>query len=179
MRYLMLKNLPRYECLLEASKRFPDMDPSACQAFMHLLRAGDEMIHHCETYFGKHNLSQGRFTVLMQLLNKAERTSQPRMPAELAELTGVTRATMTGLIDTLERDGLVKREPGSADRRMMLVHLTERGREALLEVLPGHFQYMASLMQPLSESERKTLVRLMTKILRPSGQTESADAAAA
>ncbi len=51
-------------------------------------------------------------------------------------MAGVTRATMTGLIDTLERDGLVMREPDPVDRRMMFVQLTRgragaaRGRDA-------------------------------------------------
>ena len=36
----MLKDLPRYECLLEASRKFPDLDPSATEVFLHLLRAG-------------------------------------------------------------------------------------------------------------------------------------------
>ena len=47
---------------------------------------------------------------------------------------------------------------------MMSVHLTERGQQVVREVLPGHFQWMASLMRPLSEGERQTLVRLLAKI---------------
>src|ERR1700689_1180790 len=149
MPYLLIKNLPRYECLLEAAKRFPDLDPSACEAFLHLLRAGDEVFHECEAYLAKHNLSQGRFTVLMQLLDKMENRPISRTPAELADLAGVTRATMTGLIDTLERDGLVRREPDPDDRRMMSVQLTALGEAALRKVLPKHFRLMATLMAPL------------------------------
>jgi DNA-binding MarR family transcriptional regulator len=111
-----------------------------------------------------HDLSQGRFTVLMLLLDETKRRAVPRTPAELAESAGVTRATMTGLIDTLERNGLVKREPDPVDRRMMSVHLTVRGQEVMRQVLPSHFQWMAALMAPLAENERKTLVRLLAKI---------------
>src|ERR1022692_4675180 len=82
----------------------------------------------------------------------------------LLETAGVTRATITGLVDTLERDGLVRREHDSDDRRMMLVHLTQKGHAALREILPGHFKRMAALMAPLSEHERKTLVRLLDKV---------------
>jgi len=104
--------------------------------------------------------------VLMLLLNKSSNCPHPRTPAELADLSHVTRATMTGLIDTLERDGLVKREPDLTDRRMMSVTLTTKGQALLERILPKHFQRMAKLMQPLSEGERKTLVQLLTKILR-------------
>ena len=71
---------------------------------------------------------------------------------------------MRGWIDTLERDGLVKREPDRDDRRMMSVLLTPKGEKFLNEFLPGHFKLIAELMAPLSESERKTLVKLLVKI---------------
>jgi DNA-binding MarR family transcriptional regulator len=162
----LIKHLPRYEKLLEAAKRYPDLDPTAAHAFLHLLRAGDDVLHCCEAFMGEHGLTPGRFVVLIQLLNKAEDRPQAHTPAELADMSGVTRATMTGLIDTLERDGLVKREPDPVDRRMMSVRLTERGHQVLQKVLPGHFRNMARVMSPLSDSERKTLVRLLSKIMQ-------------
>jgi DNA-binding MarR family transcriptional regulator len=160
----MLKDLPRYECLLEAARHFPDLDPSACEAYLNLLRAGDEAYRQSESYFNEHDISPGRFTVLMLLYDKMRAEPLPQTPADLAEKAGVTRATITGLVDTLVKDGLVTREHDSGDRRMMLVHLTHKGHETLREVLPGHFKRMATLMAPLSEHERKTLVRLLNKV---------------
>jgi DNA-binding MarR family transcriptional regulator len=165
MPLLLLKDLPRYECLLDAAKMFPDLDPSACEVFLYLLRTGDEAFRITDENLAAHHISQGRFSVLMLLLNKGTGCHSPRTPAELADLCGVTRATMTGLIDTLERDGLVTREPDPVDRRMMSVKLTPRGNERLSEVLPGHFRRMAALMAGLTEAERKTLVALLLKIL--------------
>jgi len=164
MPFLLIKNLPRYECLIEAAKLFPDLDPSATEVFLHLLHAGDEASHVVETHLAEHGISQGRFMVLMLLLNNLSDCPHPRTPAALADLSRVTRATMTGLIDTLERDGLVKREPDRDDRRMMSVTLTVKGRALLEKILPRHFQRMAELMQRLTETERKTLVQLLTKI---------------
>jgi DNA-binding MarR family transcriptional regulator len=164
MPFLLLKNLPRYECLLEAAKQFPDLDPSATEVFLHLLQTGDDAFRLVESHLAAHNISQGRFVVLMLLLNKSTHCPHPRTPAELADMSRVTRATMTGLIDTLERDGLVKREPDLNDRRMMSVNLTPKGHALLEKILPKHFQRMAELMQPLSEDERKTLVQLLGKI---------------
>jgi len=161
---LLLKDLPRYECLLEAAKEFPDLDPSACEAFLHLLRAGDESARVVETQLAKHNISQGRFSVLMILANRCSGDVSTLGPAELAEAVGVSRATMTGLVDTLERDGLVTREPATTDRRMMIVCLTAKGREQLSAILPDHFKRMAWLMANLSEAERHSLVELLGKI---------------
>lgn len=164
MPFLLIKNLPRYDCLLDAAKLFPDLDPSACEVFLHLMQAGDEAFRVVDAHLAEHNISQGRFMVLMQLLNKKTNCAESRTPAELADLSRVTRATMTGLIDTLERDGLVKREPDPDDRRMMSVTLTEKARTLMQQILPAHFQRMAALMKPLTEVERKTLVDLLAKI---------------
>jgi DNA-binding MarR family transcriptional regulator len=177
MPLLLLKDLPRYECLLEAVKKFPDLDPSACDVFLNLLRTGDEVFRVAENNYARHGLSQGRFGVLM-LLKRSSRVptaaeagehclpAGPLGPAELADAAGVTRATMTGLIDTLERDGLVKRVRDANDRRMMSVNLTPKGRKLLEKILPTHFRDMSEIMSPLKEGERKTLVGLLNKILQ-------------
>ena len=80
--------------------------------------------------------------------------------------TGVTRATITGLVDTLEKDGLVTRAPHHEDRRMLSVALTGKGSALLREILPGHFRRMSWLMATLSEQERVTLVRLLGKVMQ-------------
>jgi DNA-binding MarR family transcriptional regulator len=174
MPLLLLKDLPRYDCLLESAREFPDLDPSAAEAYLHLLRAGDDAFAVSERNLDAHGISQGRFCVLMLLWRSYHSRDEvpgsaacgegPRTPAELAECANVTRATMTGLIDTLERDGFVKREPDPNDRRMMSVRLTPKAESFLREFLPGHFRTTAQLMGTLSETERKTLVRLLTKI---------------
>ncbi|RXK55534.1 MarR family transcriptional regulator [Oleiharenicola lentus] len=176
MPHLLLKDLPRYECLLEAAREFPDLDPSAAEAFLHLLRTGDEVFAMTERNLTDHSISHGRFGVLMLLWRSTQPRAAklmgaedctcggPRTPAELAEAAGVTRATMTGLIDTLERDGFVKREPDPDDRRMMSVRLTPKGDRFLNDFLPGHFKVIAEVLSPLSENERKSLVRILTKV---------------
>jgi DNA-binding MarR family transcriptional regulator len=164
MPLLMIKDLPRYECLLEAVRRYPDLDPSACDAYLNLLRAGDEAYRRSENYFAEHGMSPGRFTILMLLYDKLTGEPLALTPAELAEKANVARATITGLVDTLERDGLVTRRHDADDRRMMLVHLTAKGQAALESILPGHFKQMAGQMAPLTEHERKTLVRLLNKV---------------
>ncbi len=187
MPHLLLKDLPRYECLLEAAKEFPDLDPSAAEAFLHLLRTSDEVFSVTERNLGDHSISHGRFGVLMLLWRSTQPPAikggapcdaGPRTPAELADAAGVTRATMTGLIDTLERDGYVKREPDPNDRRMMSVLLTTKGEKFLHGFLPGHFKSIAALMATLSESDRKTLVRLLGKIQQQAASLNPARAPA-
>lgn len=170
MPFLMINEVPRYECLLRAASEFPDLDPSASEAFLQLLRTSDEAIRVVGSELGKHALSKGRFFVLMALWTQSRRAADPSShpctltPAALAERAGVTRATMSGLIGTLLKDGLVTRVPHKDDRRMTCVELTDRARQVLKEMLPEHFRDMAWLMQNLTEAERKTLIALLTKI---------------
>ncbi len=178
MPLLFVKDLPRYECLLEAAREFPDLDPSATAVFLHLLRTGDEAFRVIESHLAEHGITQGRFGVLMALWGNCQREGRavPLSPAEIADRTGVTRATVTGLVDTLERAGLVARTPHVDDRRMTSVMITPRGDKLLKKILPAHFRQMAWLLAPLAEKERKTLVRLLTKILARAAERPAAPA---
>jgi DNA-binding MarR family transcriptional regulator len=161
MPLLMLKDLPRFECLIEAAEKHPTLQPSACDAFLNLLRTGDDVFEVVDRFLSSHDISQGRFTVLM-LLGKC--CDEDATPATLAERAGVTRATMTGLIDTLERDGWVERTPDPADRRVIHVSLTTEGQSVIDAMLPEYFQCVSDILKPLTEPERKQLVRLLQKI---------------
>ena len=92
MPLLMLKDLPRYDCLLAAGQKYPTLNPRAFEAFLHLLRTGDAVFAAESAFLAQHSISQGRFTVLM-LLNRCGK-DQASTPAALAEESGVTRATM-------------------------------------------------------------------------------------
>lgn len=173
MTRILLKELPRYECLAEAAQQFPDLDPTTCEAFLHLIRAGDDLWRSMGSHFTEHGITQGRFMIMMLLLDKKHGgCPRPRTPAELADFAQVSRATITGLLDTLERDGFVRREPDANDRRMVTVHLTKRGEDFMHELLPRHFRLISALMAGLNPSECKTLVRLLAKVIATVGERE-------
>lgn len=164
MSHLMLKDLPRYECLLAAAERYPSCDPSASEAFLNLLRTADLVFAEKGKFLAHFNISQGRFTVLMLLTRCKSEDAEGWTPASLAEKAGVTRATMTGLLDTLEKDGLVLRESDPADRRVTHVTLTPQGETLIEALLPSYFQVISDIVHPLSENERKVLVNLLGKL---------------
>ncbi|HEV7405305.1 MAG TPA: MarR family transcriptional regulator [Chthoniobacteraceae bacterium] len=171
----MLKDLPRYECLLQAARRYPSLDPSATDAFLNLLRTGDEVFAAEAEFLAARGISQGRFTVLM-LLNRGCETYST--PAALAEASGVTRATMTGLLDTLEKDRLTERQTDPNDRRTIHVTLTPKGQALIESLIPDYFRCVSGIMEPLDEVERTVLVSLLHKIqqgLAPLDLPEQAD----
>ncbi len=169
----MLRDVPRYDCLLKAAERYPTLDPAASEAFLHLLRTGDAVFAAEGRFLARHNISQGRFTVLM-LLNRC--AGAPSTPAELAEEAGVTRATMTGLIDTLEKDGIVSRAADATDRRTVLVAMTDSGRTLIENMLPDYFECVCEIMKPLTANQQKQLVGLLQRIQRDLASDKVPDA---
>ena len=88
-----------------------------------------------------------------------------RSPAELAERSRCTRATMTGILDTLEKHGLVEREPNPKDRRGLLVALTSQGR-ARYRATPDLDRVFGRCCTGLSPDELRHLDALLGKLGR-------------
>ena len=141
------------------------MDTGAVETCISLLRLSHDLTGAYEAQVGRHGLSMGRFMVLIRLFTHEEAERGPGLtPADLAEHSSVSRASMTGLLDTLEKDGLISRQDHPEDRRMYTVHLTAKARRLLEGMLPDHFRRISALMAPLNASERTTLRELLGKV---------------
>jgi DNA-binding MarR family transcriptional regulator len=156
---LELKQLPGHEDLEKDTANYPGADVSALATCLSLLRIAGDVEAAYDAHFARHGLSQARFIVLMALRRDGE-----LRPAELAERTGVTRATMTGLLDGLEKEGLILRRAHAEDGRMWLVRLSAKGRQRLEGLLPDHYRRTAALMTGLSTEERQQLTQLLAKV---------------
>ena len=156
-----LKDLPTHTRLDEFSRRYPNMNPSAIRTCAALLRSGSELLTAFETILGNQGLSQGRFlTLIVMNRNPDDEVS----PSFLAEKVGVRRATMTGLLDRLERDDLIERLTHQRDRRKINVRLTSNGRQVLADMLPNYYRSIAKIMANLTEKERLELTSLLVKV---------------
>lgn len=154
--------VPRLETFEELAKRFPELDPARIHAFVVTRRTHTRLTLSLDTALARHGLSFGRFLVLVNLI-RAEGHSLS--PAQLAELCGITRATITGLVDTLERSEHVVREEDPADGRSVQVRLTLAGRRFLEKMLPDHFRRVMKVMSDFSAEELKLLERLSEKLM--------------
>jgi MarR family transcriptional regulator, lower aerobic nicotinate degradation pathway regulator len=107
-----------------------------------------------------------RISVIQTRLLGVLRDRTPTMN-ELATLLGLDKSSATGLVDRAERRGLVRRVPSSADRRVVLVELTDAGRVLVAEVSGGFAADVATLLERLSPSDRSSLRRLVSRLLVP------------
>jgi len=158
---LLMKNVPKREAIEAFAKRFPDADPSAVEACLVMLRTATDLHEALDAHFARHGISQGRFAVLMRLLRAQ---GEPTTQVELADQIGVTRATITGLVDGLEHEGLVARVAHPTDRRKHIVELTDQGRTWMQRMLPDHFRRIAGLMDGLTKNQRGQLVKLLDRV---------------
>ena len=150
----------KYLALLDAARRrqLPDLDSiRLCFQALSLASAIDR---DCAALLAPHGLSEGRF-VLLFLLDAAK---DGLAPNALAGQAGVTRATITGLLDGLEREALIERHADSMDRRALTIRLTLRGKQVARKVFDQHGRWIASLFGDLSAQERKLLAGLLNKV---------------
>ena len=161
-----LRDLPSFEVIQANTRRYPEIDPSAAHACLVMLRVASDVLAGLDAYWARQGMSQGRFTVLMLLNRDPERGINP---CDLADRAGVTRATVTGLLDGLERDRLVARQGDAEDRRKLVIVLTARGRKYLDARLPDYFRRVATLMGHLTEAQRHALEELLGKVNEGTG----------
>jgi DNA-binding MarR family transcriptional regulator len=115
----------------------PDRDADALSAAAlvnRLIVSSGLLLHQLDRLLRASGLTAGSYNVLM-VIASAEESLTPseisvRMPVP------VTTATMTGVLDTLERRGLVSRHPHPTDRRRVLIELDPDGRALLDAVVP-------------------------------------------
>jgi DNA-binding MarR family transcriptional regulator len=83
----------------------------------------------------------------------------PLTLGELAAAEGVRSATMSGIVNGLERDGLVRRRPHGGDRRAVQIEAGAAGRRLLERARARRLELVASTLGDLSETELDVLDR--------------------
>jgi DNA-binding MarR family transcriptional regulator len=92
------------------------------------------------------------------------RDREPTMN-ELARLLELDKSSVTGLVGRAERRGLVARAPSAADRRAVLVRLTDEGRELVSGAAARFAADVSVLLGPLPPRDRAALTRIVSRLL--------------
>jgi MarR family 2-MHQ and catechol resistance regulon transcriptional repressor len=133
----------------------------ALNAFIKLMRATDSVGARLSGVLAEARLTEGQFGVLETLYHLG-----PLHPCELAAKLLRSGGNLTLVIDNLERNGLVRRERSTQDRRYVTIHLTPQGRALIAELFPRHAAAIAREMGVLSAAEQEELGRLCRKLGR-------------
>ncbi|MFD9792037.1 MarR family winged helix-turn-helix transcriptional regulator [Streptomyces sp. NPDC059070] len=137
-----------------------EADPQAVLVAVRLMAAGARLDRASEVHFARSGLSTGRYRLLVDL----EDSDGEKSPSRLAKSLGVSRATVTGLVVGLEREGLVARRASAEDGRGSVVVLTARGSHRLRDMAGDHFARLEALVGGLAAGERGLFLDLLERI---------------
>lgn len=143
-----------------------DASESRYQALLQLLRTADRIWNTSRLFFERWELSPSQFNVLNLLHDHPDGLSQIELSRQLI----MHRSNVTGLVDRLERRGLVQRNDLATDRRAYRVVLTKRGAALLQEILPNYYRRADEVWESMS-AERVS--QLTTDLKQLSENAES------
>jgi DNA-binding MarR family transcriptional regulator len=137
----------------------PDGDIRATEAVMNTIRTGDLLFDQVGRLLRPLGVSAAGGLVLGQLRDHGSMS-----PSELGSRLIVTRATITGLVDSLERRGLATRTANPNDRRSVIVSITPDGLATTQRVRELIHRNEKAWLSVLSEAELTTLIGLLHKV---------------
>jgi DNA-binding MarR family transcriptional regulator len=140
--------------------RYPQASARATECAMNLVFTADLLVKRITTLLQPFDLSPASGLVLSMLAD----AESPLPPNMIAERLIISRATVTGLIDSLERRGYVQRRPHHTDRRMLLVEVTDAGRQVATSFRPIVHQQQKVWLEALSEEEQQQLIASLQQV---------------
>jgi DNA-binding MarR family transcriptional regulator len=89
---------------------------------------------------------------------------EPIETRTIAEEGGFSKATLTGVLQTLESRGLIKRNRSQEDKRLVLVTLTAKGRKLMVSLFPEFNKHEHEVLSGLSVQQKRELATALRQI---------------
>jgi MarR family transcriptional regulator, negative regulator of the multidrug operon emrRAB len=144
----------------EFGKKYKKFNWPSVEILLNFIHTYDVLMVHFSKLMTAYSLSPAVFNVLMILSRSSEKKFKQH---DISKLLFVSRANVTGLVNTLVRKGLAKREADQHDRRAWLVRITPKGKALLETYLPHHYAEVYRIFSEFKPSEKKELNQLICK----------------
>lgn len=142
-------------------RALPDVDPLPMRLVLSLYRASNALVYDLESAVHRpQGWSWAGFRLLFVLW-----LAGPAEAKRAAQLSGMSRAAVSALVNTLERDGLVARRKAGPDRRSVELSLTHRGTEVVMRAFVAHHERERTWASALSDEEVTQLTALLEKLM--------------
>jgi DNA-binding MarR family transcriptional regulator len=125
-----------------------------------VMATADTFLRESQRLFRPYGLTAAQYNVLNVLAASADGLSQ----RELGDILVVDRSNVTGLLDRLEKAGLVKRTDHPSDRRVYRVSLTTAGRKLWAKVQPLYFKVAAQVTAGLGEKKLRDALTVLKSL---------------
>jgi DNA-binding MarR family transcriptional regulator len=151
--------MPKIQMPADFYDQTPDANLLATEAVMNTIRTADMVFDLIGRLLRPLNVSAAGGLMLGIL-----RDHGPMSPSELGERLIVTRATVTGLLDSLEQRGFVRRSPNPVDRRSLVVQITQPGLAVLQELRTLVHRNEKAWLSALSEADLRGYIAHLHRI---------------
>ena len=141
---------------LAATRPRKEVEPY--QVTARIARIGLDIARLQDEAFGRFGLNRGEVGVLGALLLAG---SAQLSPTQLFKGLMLSSAGITSRLDRLERAGYVRRSRHPADRRGVLVSITEAGRKVFEKAVAADLEGETALLAPLTKADQRVLVSLL------------------
>ncbi|MFC6169759.1 MarR family winged helix-turn-helix transcriptional regulator [Loigolactobacillus jiayinensis] len=151
----------RIQLALEQFTNGKTADDKMVGLFLELQWTYRTMQQQYDQLLGRFHLSESQFIILMFL---EEAPNHAHLPSELADQLGSSRATITKLVNHMQKDGLVVKQHSKVDKRSVTIQITAQGSHFLKTFLPKNFEAVNTIMDNLSADEIQQLFLLLQKV---------------
>jgi len=156
---------PRGEYYLSQVKKsgaqYPTFDWPSVEMMLNLSYTYDVVSGNLSGKITPYGITRAGFNVL-RILSRSE--SKVCKQNEISQLMLVSRANMTGLVDSLFRKGLVDRINDPQDRRVNMIKILPKGEKLLDDLLPDYYQHMHDICSVFTPAEKKVFNDLLTRL---------------
>lgn len=130
------------------------------EALLQLLRTSETIWNASRLFFARWELSPSQFNILNLLASHADGLTQIELSRELI----THRSNVTGLVDRLEKRGLVARKAVAGDRRAYSVQLTRAGGQLVAKILPEYYARAEAALAPIPLKDLPPLNRQLAAV---------------
>ena len=141
--------------------RYSTFNWSSMEMFLNLAYTYDIVASDMSAKVTPYGITRAGFNVL-RILSRAE--SKACKQNEISRLMLVSRANITGLVDSLSRQLLVERISDPNDRRVNMIKILPKGEKLLEDLLPGYYKHMHEVCSVFTEKEKKIFNDLLKRL---------------
>ncbi|MBD0707271.1 MULTISPECIES: MarR family winged helix-turn-helix transcriptional regulator [unclassified Streptomyces] len=150
------------------SRSAPDRDISPAALGLTMLWVADDVIAAVNRRLDRLGISENKLDVLMIFAAQSAEDDTSRgmrqTPSGIADYLGISKASATGVIDWLEKRGLIARTRQVQDRRSTPIEITPTGEDFVADAVPVFEDACRDLVSTLDDRDREDLQRILGKL---------------
>ncbi|GAB3046740.1 MarR family winged helix-turn-helix transcriptional regulator [Virgibacillus ainsalahensis] len=129
------------------------------KTFVVLMKSSKAVMEQVKKDISSYDMKTSEFTILEALYHKGELTVK-----QISEAVLINTGSITYVIDKLESKGLLERRPCTDDRRVVFIHITDRGNELMDEIFPKHQKVIENLFSDITDDEKATIIDSLKRV---------------